>query len=197
MWIHKNKQQFLSVPIPISNYWTPLTDQVKALDPPESLMTIHHVAPLPKRVHFSLSCNHTDRDSSSYPRRCPLLDNKTQLHPMFPTKLQQRAIHDPTHSSTTLREGVLNVTIPSAVSNTGATLHALLPLAPSIPTGIQSKVVFHLPDGTTAAASTVNKLLHAVREPTQSVNIVPTLANNFLINTSMFVDAGYTVVYDD
>jgi hypothetical protein len=87
--------------------------------------------------------------------------------------------------------------IPSAVGNTGPTLHALLPLTPSIPTGIPSKLVFHPPDGTTAAASTVNKLLHYVREPAQSANIVPTLANNSFISTSKFVDAGYTVIYDD
>jgi hypothetical protein len=47
------------------------------------------------------------------------------------------------------------------------------------------------------AASTVNKLLHDVWEPTQSANIIPTLANNSLISTSKFVDAGYTVVYND
>ena len=111
--------------------------------------------------------------------------------------LQQHAICNPTPTTTTLREGVLNRMIPSAISNTGATLHALLPLAPSIPTGIPSKVIFHLPDGTTAAASTVNKLLHDVREPAQSASIIPTLANNSLISTSNFVDAGYTVIYDN
>jgi hypothetical protein len=47
-----------------------------------------------------------------------------------------------------------------------------------------------------AAASTVNKLLHNVREPARSASIVPTLANNSLISTSKFVDAGYPVVYD-
>jgi hypothetical protein len=166
MWIHKNKQQCLSVPIPISNYWTPLADQVEVLDPPESLMVIHHAEPLPKRVRFSLPCNHTDRDSSSYHRHCPLLNNRTQLHHTFPAKLQQHPIRNPTPSTTTLCEGVLNGTIPSAVSDTGATLHALLPSAPSVPIGIRSKVVFHLHDETTAAASTVNKLLHNAREPT-------------------------------
>ncbi len=70
-------------------------------------------------------------------------------------------------------------------------------LTPSIPTSIWSKVVFHLPNGTTAAASTVNKLLCNIREPAQSANIVLTLANNSLMSTSKFVDAGYTVVYDD
>ena len=98
---------------------------------------------------------------------------------------------------TTLCAGVLNGTIPSAVSNTGATLHALVPSIPSIPTGIWSKVVFHLPNGTMAVASTINKLLHNVRVPARSANIVPTLANNSLISTSKFVDARYTVVYDN
>jgi hypothetical protein len=160
-------------------------------------MAIHHAAPLSKRVHFSLPCNHIDRDSTTYRRRCPLLDNRTQLHPTFLANLQKHAIRNPTPLTTTLREGVLNGRIPSAVSNTRATLHALLSLAPSIPTGIPSKVVFHLPDGTTAVASTVNKLLHNIREPAQSTNIVPTLAINSLISTSKFVDTGYTVVYND
>jgi hypothetical protein len=196
-WIHKNNQQCLSIPIPISNYWPPLADQVKASDPTESLMAIHQVAPLSKGVHFSLPCDHIDHHSTSYRRCHPLLNNRTQLYPTSLANLQQHAIHNPTPLTTTLREGVLNGTIPSAISNTGATSHALLPLAPSIPTGISSKEVFHLPNRTTAAASTVNKFLYNVREPTQSANIVPTLANNSLISTSKFVDAGYTVVYDD
>jgi hypothetical protein len=157
-------------------------------------MAIHHAAPLSKRVRFSLPCDHIDCDSTTYCRRCPLLDNRTQLHPTFLANLQQHTIHNPTPSTTTLREGVLIGTTPSAISNTGATSHALLLLAPSIPIGIQSKVVFHLPNGITAAASTVNKLLYNVREPAQSANIVPTLANNSLISTSKFVDAGYTLV---
>jgi hypothetical protein len=197
MWIHENKQQCLSVPIPISNYWTPLANQVEAIDPPESLMAIHHAASLTKRIRFSLPCDHVDCNSSTYCRRCPLLDNRTKLHPMFLVKLQQHASHNPTPATTTLREGVLNGTIPSAVSNTSMTLHALLPLTPSIPTIIWSKVVFHLPNKTTAAASTVNKLLYNVQEPTKNVNIVPTLTSNSLMSTSKFVDAGYTIVYDD
>ncbi len=152
MWIHKNKQQCLSVPIPISNYRTPLADQVKVLDPPESLMAIHHVVSLTKRICFSLPHDHDDRNSSTYCRRCPFLDDRTKLHPTFLAKLQQHASHNPTPSTTTLHAGVLNGMIPSAVSNTGTTLHALLPSAPPIPTGIWSKVVFHLPNRTTAVA---------------------------------------------
>jgi hypothetical protein len=134
---------------------------------------------------------------TTYCQRRPFLDNKTKLHPTFLAKLQQHASQDPTPLTTTLRAGVLNGTISSSVSDAGATLHALLLLAPSIPTGIWSKVIFHLPNGTTAAASTVNKLLHNVQEPSQSANIIPTLANNSLVSTSKFVDAGYTIIYDN
>jgi hypothetical protein len=88
MWTHKNKQQFLSIPIPISNYWTPLADQFEALDPPESLMAIHHAAPLFKRVRFSLPRDHIDRDR----RCCPLLEDRTQLHPTALANLQQHAL---------------------------------------------------------------------------------------------------------
>jgi hypothetical protein len=160
-------------------------------------MAIHHAAPLSKCVRFSLPCTHIDRNSTNFCWRCPLLDDRTQLHSTSLANLQKHAIHDPTPTTTTLPEGVLNGTIPSAISNTSATSHALLPLAPSIPTGIPPKVVFHLPNGTTAGASTVNKLLYYVQEPARTANIVPTFANNSLISTSKFVDAGYTVVYDD
>ena len=57
-------------------------------------------------------------------------------------------------------------------------------------------MVFHLPNGATAPATTINKLHHNVREPARSANIVPTLTENSLLSTSKFVDAGYMVVYD-
>jgi hypothetical protein len=133
MLIYKNKQQCLPVLIPISNYWTPLTDQIEASDPPESLLAIHHAAPPTKRVHFSLPHNHIDHDSSIYHQHCPFPDNRTLLQPKLLAKLQQHASHDPTPWTTKLRVGVLNERISSAISNTGMTLHPLLPLATSIP----------------------------------------------------------------
>jgi hypothetical protein len=160
-------------------------------------MASHHATQLTKRVHFSLPCNHVDRDNSTYRWRCPLLNNRTILHPTFLAKLQQHASHSPTPLTTTLHAGVLNGTILSAVSNTGATLHALLPLATSIPTSIWSKVIFHLPNETAAAASTITKFLHNVREPARSANIVPTLAKNSLMSTIKFADARYTVLYNN
>ena len=114
-----------------------------------------------------------------------LQGDQTVLHPSYHAKITQLD---------QLQLGVLNGTIPSAVSDTS---HALLPSAPSIPTGKRSDVVFHLPNGALAPATTINKLHHQVREPAQSLNIFPDLAMNSLMSTSKFVAAGYTVVYDD
>jgi hypothetical protein len=93
--------------------------------------------------------------------------------------------------------GVLNGTIPSAVSDTGATSSAFLKEDPSIPTGRTSSAIFHLPNGAVAPATTINKLLHNVRAPARDVNIVPSLVGNSLLSTSKFTDAGYTAIYDE
>jgi hypothetical protein len=62
--------------------------------------------------------------------------------------------------------------------------------------GEQSRAVFHLPSGATAAATTTNKLHLNVRKPARSVNIVPALVENSLLSTKKFVEAGYTAIYD-
>jgi hypothetical protein len=95
-----------------------------------------------------------------------------------------------------MRMGVLNGTIPSAVSDIGTTLSAFLKEDPSIPTGRVSSTVFHLPNGAIVPATTVNKLLHNVCSPAQNVNIVPSLVENSLLSTSKFANAGYTAIYD-
>jgi hypothetical protein len=92
--------------------------------------------------------------------------------------------------------GTLNGTIPSAVSNTGATSSAFLTSDPSLPTGRVSSAVFHLPNGAIAPATNINKLLHDVCVPAQDVNIVPSLVSNSLLSTSKFTKAGYSAIYD-
>jgi hypothetical protein len=95
-----------------------------------------------------------------------------------------------------MRMGILNGTIPSAVSNDGATLSAFLTSDPSLPTERISSAVFHLPNGAIAPATTVNKLLHAVCAPVRDVNIVPSLVGNSLLSTSKFAEAGYLAIYN-
>jgi hypothetical protein len=162
---------------PLRNYWTPLVSQVDALDP-DHLLSIHRKAP--HRVTFALSPSHIDRDSTEYQRgwhgHPP---NERTLHPT------NTIIH-----INKMKEGMLNGMIPSAVSDTGATLSAFLKKDPSRATGKLSTTVFHLPDGAIAPATTRNKLLHNVREPACSVNIVPALVENSLLSINKFAKAG-------
>jgi hypothetical protein len=92
---------------------------------------------------------------------------------------------------------VLDGTIPSGVSDTGATSTAGHPQDPIIMSTTPSTKVFHLPTGGTAQASLTAKLHHDLREPAISVDIVPSLTNNTLISTGKFTDANYFAVYDD
>ncbi len=170
---------------PLQNYWTPLASQVEELDemPPQlNLLLLIQQHP-PRRVTFALSPFHVDKDSTWWQQGCPPNKHTTfHINPL--TALNHM------HTS------ILNGTIPSAVSNTGATLSAFLKLDPSFPTGRVSTLVFHLPDGAVALATTVNKLLHEVRTPARDVNIVPSLVGYLLLSTSKFAAAGYTAVYD-
>jgi hypothetical protein len=57
--------------------------------------------------------------------------------------------------------------------------------------------MFHLPDGTTAAATMIHKLHHNLWEPAHSVNIVSSLVCNSLLSTVKMVEAGYMAIYND
>jgi hypothetical protein len=59
---------------------------------------------------------------------------------------------------------VLNGTLPSAVSDTGATSSAFLKKDPSRAMGKLSTTVFQLPNGIIAPAMTRNKLPHNMHE---------------------------------
>jgi hypothetical protein len=98
-------------------------------------------------------------------------------------------------STTALKRGIMNETIASAVSDTGATSTTGATHDPFEETTTLSSKVFILPTGSTATATKLAKLLHNVRAPANMVDIVPTLAQT-LLSGSKFADAGYTAVYD-
>ena len=94
-----------------------------------------------------------------------------------------------------LKKGILNGSIPSGVSNTGATSTTGKENDPFEQTNIKSNKIFHLPTGSTTAASKIAKLCLNVRKPAKTVDIVPEL-DQTLLSGSKFADAGYTVVND-
>ncbi len=168
------------------NYWTPLASQVKELDNPppplNHILLIRHTSPR-QRVMFTLPPHHVNKNSMVW--RCGRPPDEGTTYRIDPLAAQNK-----------MCMGILNGTIPSAVSDTGTTSSAFLKEDPSIPTGRVSSVVFHLPNGAIAPATTVNKSLHNVRAPTRDVNIVPSLVENSLLSTSKFANTGYTTIYD-
>ena len=76
---------------------------------------------------------------------------------------------------------ILNGTITSAISDTGATSTAGKGGYPFRLSNHPSDKVFHLPIGGTARASVKAKLMHELREPATEVEIVPGLTNTLLI----------------
>eukprot|EP00804_Cyclotella_cryptica_P020749 CCRYP_016588-RA/>CCRYP_016588-RA protein AED:0.03 eAED:0.02 QI:0/0/0/1/1/1/3/0/1217 len=99
-------------------------------------------------------------------------------------------------SPRTIKEGINNGSIPSAVSDTGATSTAGTLHDPFIHSKTRSTKIFMLPTGTTTAATIQAQLLLLnVRPPANTVDIVPNL-HQTLLSGSKFADADYTAVYD-
>ena len=94
-----------------------------------------------------------------------------------------------------IKHGIANGTIPSAISDTGATSTAGALHDPFHTTMVPSTKVFLLPTGGKAHAIHIAQLLLNVRAPANQVDIVPTLTQT-LLSGSKFADAGYTAIYD-
>ena len=97
-----------------------------------------------------------------------------------------------------LKRGVLGGTIPSAVSDTGATYRASLSIysASFCATGQRSTKIFRLPNGSNYPASEVCLLQQPLRDPSRTIDMVPSLRGASLLSTSKLADAGYVTVYD-
>ena len=106
----------------------------------------------------------------------------------------------PNHPLTSclLKRGVLDGTIPSAVSDTGATSSAGLSSDRTsfCATGQRSTKVFRLPNGSAAPASEVRILQQPLCDPARTIGMVPSLCGTSLLITIKLANAGYVTVYD-
>eukprot|EP00804_Cyclotella_cryptica_P003480 CCRYP_002118-RA/>CCRYP_002118-RA protein AED:0.26 eAED:0.26 QI:0/0/0/1/0/0/3/0/685 len=94
-----------------------------------------------------------------------------------------------------VKHGIADGTIPSAISDTGATSTAGALHDPFHSTTAPSTKVFLLSTGGTAHATHISQLLLNVRTPTNQVDIVPELTQT-LLSGSKFADAGCTAIYN-
>ena len=95
-----------------------------------------------------------------------------------------------------IKQGIMNDTIESACSKTGASSTAGKQTDPFHQTNQISRKISVLPTGAQAPASKKSKLLLNVRAQANEVDIVPGLQQT-LLSTSKFTDAGYTAVCDE
>ena len=150
------------------NYWTPLSSQVEELA---------------KTVSFKLPLNHKETNGQKW------RSNKTKQIRKQDTKGVSLTVNQ-------IKQGIMDGTIESACSDTGASSTAGKQTDPFKETNQISRKIFVLPTGGQAPASKKTKLLFNVRAPANEVDIVPGLQQT-LLSTSKFTDAGYTAVYDE
>eukprot|EP00804_Cyclotella_cryptica_P003248 CCRYP_010484-RA/>CCRYP_010484-RA protein AED:0.06 eAED:0.05 QI:0/0/0/1/0/0.5/2/0/413 len=112
-----------------------------------------------------------------------------------PTTKYKRRRHPTPMTKQQVKQGISDGTIPSAISDTGATSTAGALHDPFHFTTKPSTKVFLLPTGGTAQAAHISQLMLNVRAPANQVDIDPNLTQT-LLSGSKFADAGYTAVYD-
>lgn len=103
----------------------------------------------------------------------------------------------PTEHEQQVQKGVLNGTIPSGISDTGASSRCAPATEKAVlRTGSSSTKTFVLPNGETVPATERALLQHELRGVARDVEIVPGLKENVLLSTGKMVDEGYIAVYD-
>ena len=84
----------------------------------------------------------------------------------------------------------------SGAVDSAATSNAYRPEDPHIKTGRKSKKIFQMPTGETTPATDEGLLIHNVREPARTLDIVPDLTTQSLISVGKFADANYFTIFD-
>ena len=92
---------------------------------------------------------------------------------------------------------MLDGTIPSAVSDTGATSSAGLSSDSAFlcATGQQSTKVFHVANGNAAPASEVRLIQQPLWDPARTIDMVPYLRGASFLSTRKLADAEYVTIY--
>ena len=99
-----------------------------------------------------------------------------------------------------LKQGVLDRSIPSAVTDSGATSSGGTKNDRDrnafVVTGRQLDKAFHMPNGKVEEASNMDELNHDVCHPAKEVHKVPGIERDSLLSIAMFADANYVAVFD-
>ena len=92
------------------------------------------------------------------------------------------------------RQKILKGLIPYMVADSGATSSCGRPSNQFIKTGKPSTKKFHTPFGQVAQATKTEQQQHQMRALANTVDIIPGLQNNTLLNINKFAEANYVTV---
>ena len=123
--------------------------------------------PEPKRVSFTLPKGYQDKNSTVWravPRRIRISNTRQKWEN---AKYRRKKRNGPL-SEKELQAAVLDGTVPSGISDTGATSSAGKTGDPFHHTNKPSNKLFHLPTGGMVKATTQAKLMRQLREPARS-----------------------------
>jgi hypothetical protein len=99
-----------------------------------------------------------------------------------------------------IKEGVFDGSIPSAVTDSGATSNIGTTkdraMKAFVATGRKSDKAFRMPNGKVEEANNMDKLQHDVRHPAKDVHIMPGIKHNSLLSIPKFVDTNYIAFFD-
>ena len=165
-WIETNQPVSNNPNLESTNYWTPLTSRVDELD--------SHLTTTPNskghNVHFTLPTSHRNTDG------------KTWRQHQKKAKQNRRST---AATQATIRQKVLSGTIPSGVSDTGATSTAGKPGDPFLHQQHSPGKVFHLPTGGTTTSTEKAQLALPLRAPADQVDMVPGLTQTLVSGSKM------------
>eukprot|EP00804_Cyclotella_cryptica_P004232 CCRYP_014565-RA/>CCRYP_014565-RA protein AED:0.39 eAED:0.39 QI:0/0/0/1/0/0/3/0/607 len=181
--LEKNKdtrpQWYLAKMFETLNYWSPLSTPSHCI----------------RRVCFTLPPQHCETNSKHW--RLTSTNKPTcTVHPLKQTGINSIRSKATCMSPHTIKRGIVNGSVPSVVSDTGATSTVpYMTHSHTTHSNVPSTKTFMLPTGTTTTATTQAHLLLNVRTPANTVDIVPNL-HQTLLSGSKFADANYTAVYN-
>ena len=120
--------------------------------------------------------------------------NEEEIEPKGKQKLEYRRARK--QENDRMRRKILLGTVPSGIVDSGATSSCGKVSDPFIHTGELSHKQFQFPMGQVVPATEIEKLLHDVREPAKTVELVPAMKQDTLISIGKFADAGYFTIFD-
>ena len=100
-------------------------------------------------------------------------------------------------NKSSIKQGVKDGSIPSAVVNSGTTSNVIKPGNPFTKTCRRLSKQYKMATGHITPGGEEALMEHELQDPARTCNIVPGITEDSLVSTSKSTDAGYCTIFDD